>query len=138
VSHTFLIYFDVDFQRDMVMEATDGGFRIVPFDRYTKHADYLRVFKPRLPIDTGLMAAVDWLGERYDYTGVFGMAWVMFGRWLKRKWHNPWHGANALFCSEAVTKVLQAASYPGVERLEPETTTPEDLLEFFRTDEARG
>lgn len=130
VSHTFLIYYDQDFSRDMVMEATEGGFRIVPFDQYTKGADYLRVFMPRQSIDYGVLIAVDWLGQHYDYAGLIGMMWVMLCRWFKRKVHNPLHSSGTMFCSTAVTMVLQAAKYINTEKFDPASTNPEDLEEF--------
>ena len=74
---------------------------------------------------------VDYLGDVYDYQGLFGMAWVEIGRWLKKKWKNPWHSTKAMFCSELVAKVLIDSKYPGFEGMDPASTDPEMLLQFF-------
>ena len=37
VSHAWLVYHDVDFDREMVMEAVGAGFRIVPLDKFARH-----------------------------------------------------------------------------------------------------
>lgn len=132
-SHTFVVYWDTDFERDMIMEATEGGFKITPFSRYEK--SLVAIFVPKYPIDVGLKKAVDWLGEGYDYEGLFGMAWVELGRWLKRKWHNPLHNSKTMFCSEAVVRILQDSSYPGADKFDPASTDPEMLLEFFEKEQ---
>ena len=115
----------------MVLEATEGGFRIVPLDKFSQQNFVVAVFVPKHSIEAGLKAAVDWLGEHFDYTGLVGMAFVAMGRWLRRKWNNPWASSKAMFCSEAVVRVLQASNYPGAEDMAPTGTSPEDLLEFF-------
>lgn len=81
---------------------------------------------------------VDRLGEVYDYKGLFGMAWVELGRWLKKKWVNPWQSSDAMFCSELVAQVLKDSNYPGAEQFDPGSTDPEQLLRFFEGEEARS
>jgi len=64
--------------------------------------------------------------------GLFGIFLTLVARWFKRKkWKNPFTSANALFCSEAVVRVMKAAAYPGAGRLGDETTTPQELLDFL-------
>ena len=128
-SHTGFVYYDQDWSRDMVMEATQGGYRIVPFEHYTN--SLVAIFTPKHPIEVGLAKSVDWLGQGYDYKGLIGMAWVELGRWLKRKWKNPLQSSNSMFCSEAVVRVLQGSAYPGAESFDPGSTDPETLLKFF-------
>ncbi len=133
VSHAFLVYRDVDFDREMVMEAAGPGFRIVPLDKFRRHNRVVAIFTPRHPIDEGLKAAVDWLGESYDAAGLVGMALVLLGRWLEvrlKKPRNIFGRSKALFCSEAVARACRASRYPGFD-LDPETTTPHDLFAFF-------
>jgi hypothetical protein len=145
VSHAFLVYDDVDFERTMVMEAVGSGFRIVPLDRFERHNTVVRIFTPRHPIDVGLRSAVDWLGEGYDTGGLLGMALLLVLRSLKLriKRRNLLASSRTLFCSEAVARACRASGYPGF-RLDPETTTPQDLLAFFEAeagaapDPARG
>lgn len=131
-SHVFLLIEDGFFGVSVVMEATQGGFRVVPFEHYVSGSTKLvRIIEPRTPIDDGVKKAVEWLGAHYDYGGLFGMAIVMLGRWLRRKWQNPWQSTRAMFCSEAVVYVLQVSGYSGADKLIPSTTSPEDLLEFL-------
>lgn len=129
-SHAFLV---VDwFGEPCVVQADWTGFSVKTFKRFQEEAIVVALVTPQTPIDAGLPAAFDWLGERYDYAGLFGMAVVEFGRLLRRHWRNPWQSPRALFCSESVVKVLQAAKYPGAEHLDAASTSPEDLLEFLR------
>jgi hypothetical protein len=128
-SHCFLVYYDLDFDRDMVMESTEGGYKITPFSKY--ESSLVAIFEPKQSIDVGLKKSVDWLEEDYDYSGLIGMAWVCLGKFLKRKWNNPFCSSKSMFCSEAVVKVLQLSNYPGSEQFDASSTSPEDLLKFF-------
>lgn len=133
VSHAFLVYRDVDFERVMVMEAVGAGFRIVPLDKFAKHNRIVGIVTPHHPIDEGLKTAVDWLGEGYDAGGIVGMAILLAARALRRRTRgarNFLANRRALFCSEAVARACRACAYPGFDR-DPETTTPQDLYAFF-------
>lgn len=132
-SHVFFIYWDVDFDREMVMEATQGGFRIVPFTHYEN--SIVKIVEPRYSFETGFNNAIDWLGEGYDYAGLFGMAWVELGRWLGRKWRNPLRSGTTMFCSEVVARVMLESEYPGTEGWDPQSIDPEMLIEFFEKEE---
>jgi len=132
VSHTWLLIEDAFFGVEMVMEATETGFRLIPYTNFKAEGnDIVAVLDPAHPLDAGVRQAALWLGERYDFTGLFGSAFVLLGRWLKRKWRNPFDAPQSMFCSEAVTRVLQAAAYPGAQNLDPAATTPQDLLDFL-------
>jgi hypothetical protein len=137
VSHAFLVYRDVDFDREMVMEAVGAGFRIVPLDKFAKHNRIVEIVTPRHPIDEGLRAAVEWLGEGYDTRGLLGMAVLLAARALRRRarLRNLLANRRALFCSEAVARACRAARYPGFDR-DPETTSPQDLYAFFQAEAA--
>lgn len=131
-SHTWVLFEDTFFGMEMVMESTDTGFRVVPFANFKAEGnDIVALVDPVAPLDEGVKAAAAWLGESYDFGGLFGSAFVLLGRWLRRKWANPWASAHAMFCSEAVVRVLQAAKYPGSSAFDPEATSPQDLLDFF-------
>ena len=115
VSHAWLLYFDVDFGCDMVLESTLEGVRIIPYDVFKKNNIIVKVAIPSCNLKQGLAKAGSILGEHYDFTGLFGMLWVLFGRWFKKKWQNPLDNAHSLFCSEFVARVLWWSSYPGTE-----------------------
>ena len=129
VSHTFLLVEGSFFGQDMVMEAVASGFRLVPFATFKKQNEIVTLITPVVPLDKGVEEAVNWLGERYNFEGIFGMLFVLLGRWLGRKWRNPFRSANSLFCSEVNTLVVKESGYPGTAGLDPFSTDPEDLEE---------
>ncbi len=136
VSHAFLVYFDVDFDREMVMEAVGAGFRIVPLDKFAKHNRVVEIVTPRHSIDEGLKTAVDWLGQGYDTKGLVGMAFLLAMRALRRRTRrvrNLFASRASLFCSEAVARACLASRYPGFTQ-DPETTSPQDLYAFFEAE----
>lgn len=134
-SHAFLVYRDVDFGRDMVMEAVGHGFRLVPYDGFQRRNTIVAEITPAYSIEQGLRRAVDWLGANYDKGGLVGMAYLLVLRWLRLRSRsvrlkNPLAASRALFCSEAVARACAWSKYPGFD-LDPESTTPQDLLDFF-------
>lgn len=137
VSHAWVLYYDEDFDCDCVLEFTEGGCRITTYASFQKKNKIVKVWTPQCSIRTGFTKMREWLDAGYDYLGLFGMIWVQLGRWLHRKWKNPWASSKKAFCSEGVARVLLYANYPGLEYLDPERTTPADLLEFARREELR-
>lgn len=134
-SHAFFVYHDVDFDMPMVMEAHELGFRLTPFEHFSKHNKIVKLVTPKNPIDVGLrIIASRYLGSMYDYAGLIGMAIVLLGRWLHRKWRNPFRGSRYVFCSESVIMAMKTS--PGYERVDLDNdSSPEDLLEFFERTE---
>lgn len=131
VSHAWVLYYDLDFDREMVLESTLEGVRIIPFDVFEKHNKIIKVVTPKHDLKAGFAKVGASLSEQYDFTGLVGMIIVMLGRWLKKKWKNPWVTASAMWCSEMVAWVCKWSSYPGTELMDPHTTSPQDLYEFF-------
>jgi hypothetical protein len=129
VSHSFII-FDWLGKR-WVLESGFSGVVIVPWEKFQRDNIIVKVIAPGFVYNMDLLPAMEELGEKYDYGGLFGTAWVLIGRWLKMKWKNPFNDSKAMFCSELVTKILQKAGHPAVQGLDPATTTPEDLLELL-------
>lgn len=138
VSHCFIVYYDEEWKRDMRMES-EGGMggcvKLSPFNPDSR--SIVRMFTPKYSIELGMRRMVDNLGEVYDYVGLLGMAWVEIGRWLKKRWKNPWASPKRLWCSELIAKVMQDSSYPNAEALvkDPESVDPEQLYEFFLREE---
>lgn len=116
----------------MVMEASEFGLILTPFDKFRSKNDVIDLIEPSASLDTGIKVAGTWLGEGYDFGGLIGTAFVLIGRALKRKWRNPFNSTSAMFCSEFVVKVLHASNYPNSEMFDASATTPQDLLDFFR------
>ena len=131
VSHTWLLYYDDDFDCDMVMEATIEGFRLIPFESFKVKNIAIELFTPKHSLAAGFKAAGKKLGSKYDVKGLFGAIVPIIGKWFSRKWHNPFHSSKALFCSEAMVDVMKDSSYPGWESFEPEDINPQALRDFF-------
>lgn len=129
-SHVSIVYYDVDFERDMLMEATGDGFHMVSFEKFKSKNKIVGVYEPKYSLEKGLKVAAEKLGEKYDFGGLFGMLWVLLGRWLRRKWYNPLQSNQALFCSEAVADIFADSAYPSFELI-PSRTDPQDLIEFL-------
>lgn len=138
VSHTWTMYFDDDLGIYVVLEAHELGFRIVPFERFEKYNKIVTLIDPVWPFHDlqnqnkdGLFFLAKLLGSMYDFPGLFGSAFVVLGKWLRLKWHNPFKGPRLMFCSEANTRALQVIKYPGADSLIPDDTSPQDLMEFL-------
>jgi hypothetical protein len=133
-SHAWLLVYDPVFKLLMVMEAHSTGMRLVPLGAFKKVNRVVALARPHLDLARGLHEAGKWLGEPFDKASLVGMTVVLLGRWLRRKWSNPFHRSDALFCSESVVRMLQEAGYPGAADLDPSGTSPEDLLELLERD----
>jgi hypothetical protein len=129
-SHAFFIYRDEDWDADMVMEAHEVGFRLVPLDKFEKKNNIIKVVTPKYPIEVGTKeVALRYVGSRYDFEGLIGMFVVVVGGWFKRRWQNPFRSATNVFCSEAVVRAMMGS--PGyATELDPEIS-PEALLVYF-------
>jgi hypothetical protein len=134
-SHAWLLVEDPIFKLRLVLEAHSSGFRLVSFLRFVKENRVVALLQPRVSVEGGLPAAGSWLGERFDVLGLFGIFLVLVQRWFKQgPLENPFPTSRALFCSEAVIRTLQAASYPGAADLDSEATSPAQLLTWLVAD----
>jgi hypothetical protein len=130
VSHTFLVYFDEEWGADFVLEAHELGFRLLPFARFQRENVVVGLFRTKVDLEPGLKWAANWLGTTYDFGGLLGMAWVMLGRMLRKRFRNPLQNSHSMFCSEMNVRVLQFCAEPGSERIASSGTSPLDLLRF--------
>jgi hypothetical protein len=129
-SHVWMLIEDSSFVLPLVLES-HYEFRFVTYEKFKNENKIVTVMTPSPTIVSGIDAVLGDLGTGYDLKGTFGALFVVVGKWLKKKIHNPFSSPHRLFCSESVARVLVAAKYPGAELLVPEDTTPEDLMEFF-------
>ena len=128
-SHAWLAFTSQDMGMDIVLEA-HFTFRAVPYAWFKKRNRIVAEYE--IPVgQAAIVKCASFLGENYDYTGIVGGIIVSVGRWFKHKWHNPWGNPKAQTCSEAVVRALQAAAYPGAEKLNAEDTSPQTLMEFL-------
>lgn len=130
VSHTFLLLEGTSLG-DLVLEAEWCGWKLSTRQALTRGTTRIvATVAPAMDLAPAVLTALGWLDESYNYTGLFGMAWVAVGRWLGKKWRNPLRNSRSMFCSEAVVYVLQSAKYPNADLLDPQSESPEDLLDF--------
>jgi hypothetical protein len=129
-SHIWILLDDALFDEDMVLGAENEGFTLFPYERFLLTNNVVKIYDPHpdYHLEVGLRQAVTLIGEPYDKLGLLGMAWVMLGRWLKRKVRNPLASKKALFCSESVAMVLVKSAVPEAAMLIPERATPEDVV----------
>lgn len=131
-SHAFFIYYDHEWKMDMVMEAHEVGFRLLPYERFKQKNNIVATYTPLLDINVGTARVVkEFLGRAYDFGGLFGMAIVLLGRFLRRKWRNPLNSSHAAFCSEACALALLYSDFPQAETLQPNEMGPQDLMDFL-------
>ena len=71
------------------------------------------------------------LDKPYDKLAVVGFAWVLINKAFGRKIKNPIRNKSAYFCSELTLEALKIVNFKGLDSLDRETTTPEDLMEFM-------
>jgi len=134
VSHAWLLIEGAFMGHDMVMEAHETGYRLIPFFVFEKKTHVVRILTPKHPLEDGIQSQIDDLGSSYDFPGLFGNLFVIVGRWFKVKWRNPFGSSKAMFCSEAIVRAMQGCNYPGSEQLDPEATNPNDLIAFFQAE----
>lgn len=137
-SHAWFVYYDLDWKRDMVLEAHELGFRLLPYSKFKKANKVVGVFKTKESLDEATNWVCDHLGEPYDFGGLIGMAFVLIGRFFKRKWKNPLQNSKAMFCSEMVVSVLQMVRFPATRHIDPHSTSPEDLLLLLESESKNG
>lgn len=119
------------FGREVFMHANVGGIQVTPRERFLYKNQVVAEFETRQEIPSDLLRmAAGHLGESYDYVGLFGFIWpMMLWRWLHLKVKNPLANARGMVCSEFVARVdTDGLVIPEFRGLDPEDTTPEDLL----------
>ncbi len=134
ISHSVILYYDSFLERKMVLESADIGFRLISWDSFLLDNVLVEVF----PISEvynpqeGVRKAMDWLGTSYSYRTLLGHLLMIISEKVWRKIKNPLTSANAMICSESCILMLQAIGYPGAIALDPQDTTPMQLLDYMR------
>lgn len=131
-SHCFFLYWDDDFECDMVLESHELGFRLITWKRFVQKNRIIALVEPAHPLDKGFLRLGEWVGSVYDFGGLIGQSVVQFGRFLQRKWRNPFRSSRAMFCSESIARCMQWAEHPDAKKFSPKETAPQDLLVFYR------
>ena len=131
-SHAWVAYHDPMLGIDVVAEAHEFGFRIIRYDKFIKRNNVVAIFRLNQPPQKVMRKMSEWLGTMYDFAGLIGMGLSILGRYFGLKAiKNPFHSADAVFCSESVVRVMKDLDPVRYEKLDPENTTPQDLLDFM-------
>jgi hypothetical protein len=135
VSHTYIIIDDIPDVGHELYEAAWCGFRMSTREKLTAGSTVI-VKEVSVPMVPGAAVALcrSWLNTPYAYRALVGEAWVQVGKWLGKRWPNPWPDPHHMFCSEAATYLLQlcagdAALHARVKDLDPRKTDPYELEE---------
>lgn len=135
-SHAFIVFTDSSLKMRMVMQAEAWGFEVRPLKRWIENNILVAEFKP---VTTGgrlekpLYKIAGYLGVKYDYENAFfsGLK-SLLERWHKSRFTLKLaRSPHKLMCSEAVTRFLAYAKFEAVKGLDPESTSPGELLKIL-------
>lgn len=133
VSHAFFILENSFLGDDLVLEADPPDVHLRALSEFVKTNRIVKTVEMPETLRVGISQAVRLLGRPYDYRAFFGVGLVVIGRWLRRKWRNPFNARKSLDCIEMIVSVLQLSGYPGSERLDATQLSPQQLMEFLST-----
>jgi hypothetical protein len=120
---------------DVLIHATVGGVQVSPRRKWLRGERVVAEFKPRAEPVFDLHTAVQSLGERYDYVGLIGYIPVLLARRFGARLRNPLASARATVCSEFALRAAWAlGKLRGVSALDPERSTPRDVLKLCLED----
>ena len=119
----------------VVIEDTVGGVRIYPRDRWIKEHRLVEEYAFLPPnMEDGVRHTIEHVGDKYNYAGLFGYLWVMLGRWLRHKWHNPFASTRKDVCSGFILEMdPDRILVPEWKSLIASETIPEDLRQICAT-----
>lgn len=121
----------------VIVHATIGGIKIEPRVTWEKHNKIVSEFAYSSDISEGVKHAFTLLGTKYDYVALLGYIFVIFWkRWFGKKIKNFLASPNAMVCSELLVNLAKHGSISEWENLDPERTTPQDLLSICESSES--
>lgn len=118
----------------VLIHSTMGGVQVTPREKYFKSDVVVEEYAFIPDMTHGLQHAVTHLNQHYDYVGLLGYAMLLVAwRWFKKKIKNPLAAPKAMVCSEFVCHIDHEGQIAEWADLDPERTTPQDLIERCRT-----
>ncbi len=120
----------------MLLHCTAGGVQVTPRTKWFRDSELVAEYTFRPDILEGLRYAFMQLGVKYDYVSLLGFIPVLLFRWLRVKIKNPLASAKSMVCSEFILHVDHAHKIPEWVGLDPETTSPQDLLVVCRKEQS--
>jgi hypothetical protein len=131
-SHTWLLVEENG--KSTVYEAHLSGFRSIDWKSFKKSNKIIATKALNWDMSAGVKLAQSWVGKKaYDLDELVGNVWVLIGKWLGRKFSNPFHDCKELDCSQSMTLVLQKVKFPDSEKFVAYNTSPQDLLNFLNS-----
>lgn len=125
-SHAWVAFDCEELDIRLIMHASVGGYKLNQWTKWRKDNQVVAMFACKEDLSDGLRKMAEQLDKPYGYLVALLLAPK---RWLGKLYRNPYRdNYKRLECSEAVTLLLQAHGF--AKDMDPESTTPEDLLEF--------
>lgn len=119
-------------------EAGTTGVSVLPWDTFkAKHTVLARyaLKVERFPnADAALPLLLETYGDGYDYLGILGLGYcLLIEKLFNKNVPNPLNARSSYWCSELVSSFLSWAGDAKALAIDPDTVSPEDLLELFRS-----
>lgn len=116
-------------------ETGQNGVQITPRSKWLEDNELVAEYNILPEIgEERMRPMIRLLCEKYDKMGLIGYIVVIVAKWLGKKIQNPLAHARALVCARYVLKLdPEARAIPEWAGLDPEKTTPHDLLLLCRT-----
>jgi hypothetical protein len=128
-SHVFLEYTSDLWGGRWAAESGSHGVRKIPASMARRNTHIVAEFGCKFPTEAAIKKVAALIGERYDFGGLAVFAWaILTWRMCRKKFKKPMNNTRGQFCSEFVTRFLQAAGKYPADR-DPEFTSPQDLLD---------
>jgi hypothetical protein len=126
VSHAWIGFNDDTLGQRMVMQAERWGYEIRPWARWLTQNTWMAEFElSQEPATASLQFIATFLGSDYDFKSA-----ILLGlkRWFRRWFKSPTQSPTKIMCSEGVIRFLQYSQYEFAAKLDPESTSPGELL----------
>ena len=123
----------------LIHSALDGetgrnGCQITPRDRWLADNTLVAEYTVIPDVSANMGSLIKLLCERYDKMGLIGYVVVIVAKYLGKKMMNPLSHPSKYVCSRYALKLdPEARAIPEWAGLDPEKTTPHDLLLLCRT-----
>jgi hypothetical protein len=125
VSHAWIAFYDHCLDTRLVMQAEIWGYEVRPRHRWEHENILIAEYQPPKQLDKSVRWIAQSLGVKYDWTSaMFAGLRRWLGRWVTGRFRSP----KKLMCSEAVIRCLRHGGITAVSDLDPETTSPAQLL----------
>lgn len=130
-SHVALIYDDCTFDIRCVMQSWWSGFELRTLQQWNQGNRVVAEYKVlNHDVNDSVKKLARHLGEGYEFGHIPLLAiksWME--KWMKLKFSiRPSRTPKKMICSEAITRFLQWSNVEAVKELDPEITSPADLL----------